>query len=77
MKITRIDIKRNDTALELTAWPCAAEFSGVVSSQIELAIQPANNVTVLNVSAHASASVPVCQDGVCQLGDWKPQRKAA
>jgi hypothetical protein len=74
MKVSPIDIKRNNSMLENAIWPSAYVTVPTIESKLELVIESENNVTVLNASAHLG---PKCQDGVCQLGDWKPTRKAA
>jgi hypothetical protein len=74
MKVTSIDIKRDDSILEKATWPSACVTVPIIVSKLELVIESENNVTVLNASAHLG---PKCQDGVCQLGEWKPRREAA
>jgi len=75
MRITRIDIKRDDCILQVENWPSVdknvtvhAELSTpVVSGEVELSIVGDSLVSVIT---------PVCQDGVCQLGEWKPRKTA-
>jgi hypothetical protein len=62
MRITRIDIKRDDCILQIETWPSVDRSVNVPdSAESEMSV----------VSEH-----PVCQDGVCQLGEWKPRRAA-
>lgn len=62
MRITRIDIKRDDSILQVENWP-SVERNVTLPESGESEMSAANE--------H-----PVCQDGVCQLGEWKPRRAA-
>ncbi len=83
MRISRIDIKRDDSILRIENWPSVTNTT-TFASQSDLAGQSSINLAVLSTGMH---SVPVyqdavcqdgvCQDGVCQLGEWKPNRDAA
>jgi hypothetical protein len=75
MRTSRIDIKRDKNILQLENWPTAIAEAIDVSSKLELVIESESTDTVVSMEAHVS--MPKCQDGVCQLGDWKPKRNVA
>jgi hypothetical protein len=77
MRISRIDIDRDDNILPLEIRPAATSGATDVLSLIDFAIQSEDNVSVLSTGTHSLNTQPNCQDGVCQLGDWKPNRDAA
>ncbi|MBS1989109.1 MAG: hypothetical protein JSS83_01255 [Cyanobacteria bacterium SZAS LIN-3] len=62
MRITRIDIKRDDSILQVENWP---------SVERNVTVPESSESEISAVNEH-----PVCQDGVCQLGEWKPRRAA-
>jgi len=74
MRITRIDIKRDDCILQVENWPSVEKnvslevhFVAPVVGEVELAVVGDSPVSVIT---------PVCQNGVCQLGEWKPRKTA-
>ena len=77
MRITRIDIKRDDCILQVENWPSVDSVERNVSLTVQADLPVVGEVE-LSVVGESTVSVitPVCQNGVCQLGEWKP-RKAA
>jgi hypothetical protein len=73
MRTSRINIKRDDTVLQVENWPTAGNITGI-TVKTELAVQSLSNVATINASVQV---LPICQDGVCQLGEWKPNRNVA
>jgi hypothetical protein len=73
MRISRIDIKRDDSILRVENWPSVNNVTAI-TIEADLAVESSTNLAVLSTSVHAT---PICQDGVCQLGAWKPTRNAA
>ena len=72
MKVGRIEIKCDENVIQLENWPTAISD---VSAEIEISSQIEDNVMVLTTAL--TTAVPICKDGVCQLGDWKPKRNIA
>ena len=67
MKVGRIEITCDENVIQLENWPTVVnEFS----AEVEMSSENADNVTVLATAL--TAVVPICKDGVCQLGEWKP-----
>jgi hypothetical protein len=62
MKTDNLDISVEDSVIQVENWP-QAENSNGANTHFNSEV---DNVTVL----------PVCKDGVCQLGAWKPRKSA-
>jgi len=73
MKFGPSEIKRVDNVLQVEIWP-SAESEIDAGVKVELNVVSENNVTQINALAHIG---PVCENGVCQLGGWKPKRNIA
>lgn len=61
MKTQNLDISVENSVIQVENWPQASDIASDDNSVINT-----DNVAVL----------PVCKDGVCQLGTWKPRKSA-
>jgi hypothetical protein len=74
MKITQIEIRREETVIQVENWPSVESGNAVaIENNCDSAVLVANlaedNIALLN-------NGPVCENGICQLGSWKPRKVA-
>ena len=68
MRSIKIEITREDSLIQVENWPQAVEEVGTVSDSVNDGINHEDNVLPIGG--------PICKDGVCQLGAWKPRKTA-
>ncbi|MBU6453268.1 MAG: hypothetical protein KGS72_15910 [Cyanobacteria bacterium REEB67] len=74
MDITQIAISREESVIQVGNWPSVENNNGAAIENNCDAAQLVSNLAEANVAILNNG--PVCENGLCQLGSWKPRKIA-